>query len=131
MCGASQGGIFYRDLRRRATRSTFPLRGGPSRLVREACGVRVNFQSILVEVYAALRRIIARELDQLRAGQARLHELVLTYHLSRDPEEYLIFYNCRRPHFALNQLSPMQHLLANGVMSKKSVTCTAHFVSGF
>jgi ATP/maltotriose-dependent transcriptional regulator MalT len=28
---------------------------------------------MLVEVYAALRRIIARELDQLRAGQVRLH----------------------------------------------------------
>jgi hypothetical protein len=35
-----------------------------------------------------LLQIITRELDRLRCGQVPLHELVLTYHLSRDPEEY-------------------------------------------
>ena len=35
-----------------------------------------------------LLQIITRELDRLRSGQVPLHELVLTYHLSRDPEEY-------------------------------------------
>lgn len=32
--------------------------------------------------------IVVRELDRLRAGQVPLRELVLTYHLSRDPSEY-------------------------------------------
>ncbi len=35
-----------------------------------------------------LLQIITHELDRLRTGQVPLHELVLTYHLSRDPEEY-------------------------------------------
>jgi DNA polymerase II len=35
-----------------------------------------------------LLQIITRELDRLRSGQVPLHELVLTYHLSRDPAEY-------------------------------------------
>jgi DNA polymerase II len=35
-----------------------------------------------------LLQIITRELDRLRSGQVPLHELVLTYHLSRDPTEY-------------------------------------------
>lgn len=43
------------------------------------------------EVAAALPRlfeIVVRELDRLRVGQVPLRELVLTYHLSRDPDEY-------------------------------------------
>lgn len=32
--------------------------------------------------------IVARELDRLRAGQVSLRDLVLTYHLSRNPDEY-------------------------------------------
>ncbi len=43
------------------------------------------------DVAAALPRlfeIVVRELDRLRAGQVPLRELVLTYHLSRDPDEY-------------------------------------------
>ena len=35
-----------------------------------------------------LLQIITRELDRLRSGQVPLHELVLTYHLSRDPAGY-------------------------------------------
>jgi DNA polymerase-2 len=35
-----------------------------------------------------LLQIITRELDRLRSGQVPLHELVLTYHLSREPAEY-------------------------------------------
>ncbi|MGE5138373.1 MAG: DNA polymerase domain-containing protein [Rudaea sp.] len=35
-----------------------------------------------------LLQIVLREIDRLRAGQAPLHELVLRYHLSRDPAEY-------------------------------------------
>jgi transposase InsO family protein len=42
----------------------------------------------------------------------------------RQLADYLIFYNCQRAHSALQMLSPMQHLLAQGVMSKKSVTHT-------
>jgi transposase InsO family protein len=55
-----------------------------------------------------------------------VHEAV-----ARDPAafkralaNYLVFYNCQRVHSALNQQSPMPHLVAEGVMSKKSVTCT-------
>lgn len=33
-------------------------------------------------------QIITRELDRLRSGQVPFQGLVLTYHLSRDPEEY-------------------------------------------
>jgi DNA polymerase-2 len=43
------------------------------------------------DVATALPRlfdIVVRELDRLRAGQVPLRELVLTYHLSRDPDEY-------------------------------------------
>jgi DNA polymerase I len=32
--------------------------------------------------------IVARELDRLRAGQVSMRDLVLTYHLSRNPDEY-------------------------------------------
>lgn len=42
----------------------------------------------------------------------------------RELANYLLFYNCQRVHSALNQQSPMQHLVAKGVMSKKSVTYT-------
>jgi hypothetical protein len=35
-----------------------------------------------------LLQIITRELDRLRSAQVPLHDLVLTYHLSRDPAEY-------------------------------------------
>ncbi len=42
----------------------------------------------------------------------------------RQLADYLIFYNCQRAHAALQMLSPVQHLLAEGVMSKKSVTHT-------
>lgn len=35
-----------------------------------------------------LLQIIIRELDRLRSSQVLLHELVLNYHLSQDPEEY-------------------------------------------
>lgn len=43
------------------------------------------------DVAATLPRlfeIVVRELDRLRASQVPLRELVLTYHLSRDPDEY-------------------------------------------
>lgn len=45
---------------------------------------RVERQALLPQ----LLQIITRELDRLRSGQVPLHELVLTYHLSRDPAEY-------------------------------------------
>ena len=41
-----------------------------------------------VALLPQLLQIITRELDRLRSGQVPLHELVLTYHLSRDPAEY-------------------------------------------
>ncbi len=37
---------------------------------------------------------------------------------------YLVFYNCERAHASLNYQSPVQHLLAEGLMSKKSMTHT-------
>lgn len=41
-----------------------------------------------VALLPQLLQIITRELDRLRSGQVPLHDLVLTYHLSRDPAEY-------------------------------------------
>jgi transposase InsO family protein len=38
--------------------------------------------------------------------------------------EYLIFYNCQRPHQALNMLSPLQYLVQKGDMSHMSLTRT-------
>lgn len=40
--------------------------------------------------------------------------------------EYLIFYNCQRPHQALNMLSPLQYLVQKGGMSHMSLTRTFH-----
>jgi transposase InsO family protein len=40
--------------------------------------------------------------------------------------EYLIFYNCQRPHQALNMLSPLQFLVQKGYMSHMSLTRTRH-----
>ncbi len=52
-------------------------------------------------------------------------------HLIRSPRafhlqlaEYLVFYNCERAHHALGMQTPMAHLLAEGAMSKMSVTHT-------
>lgn len=64
-----------------------------------------------------------------------LREEFLNDHVSliEDPEqlnlqlvEYLIFYNTERPHKALGLKSPIDYLLSEGHMSKKSVTYTNH-----
>lgn len=39
-------------------------------------------------LFPHILQIITRELDRLRSGQIPFHDLVLTYHLSRDPAEY-------------------------------------------
>jgi DNA polymerase II len=49
-----------------------------------ATGTRAEVAAALPD----LLRIVTRELDRLRAGEMPLNELVLTYHLSRDPTEY-------------------------------------------
>jgi hypothetical protein len=38
--------------------------------------------------------------------------------------EYLVFYNCIRPHKSLSKKSPLQALLEKGVTSKMCVTHT-------
>ncbi len=41
---------------------------------------------------------------------------------------YLIFYNCERPHQALNMLSPLQYLAQKGSMSHMSLTSTTTLI---
>lgn len=52
-------------------------------------------------------------------------------HLIRSPREfllqladYLVFYNCERPHHALHLQTPLAYLIAEGALSKMSVTNT-------
>lgn len=50
---------------------------------------------------------------------------ILDHHLfAQQLAEYLIFYNCQRPHQALNMLSPLQYLVQKGCMSQMSLTRT-------
>lgn len=49
-----------------------------------ACATRAQIAETLPRVLD----IVAREIDRLRAGQVALRDLVLTYHLSRNPQDY-------------------------------------------
>jgi len=50
---------------------------------------------------------------------------------NRKLTDYLIFYNTERPHKALGLKSPVDYLLSEGIMSKKSVTYTEGCSSKF
>ena len=65
--------------------------------------------------------------------QRTLSEEFLQVHefLVREPQrfhlqlaEYLVFYNCERPHHALGMQTPMAYLISESAMSNKSVTHT-------
>lgn len=47
-----------------------------------------------------------------------------TAEFNRQMADYLIWYNCHRPHKTLSLKSPLQHLIKNNLMSNMSVTST-------
>jgi len=54
-----------------------------------------------------------------------------TAEFNRQMADYLIWYNCHRPHKTLSLKSPLQHLIKNNLMSNMSVTSTNYCLTIF